>query len=336
MSKKISWILRKGAERIAINVTDGWVKLTDILNSDLLDDMSDRTEARLMTIVKESNDQKLRYEIKETSDGVLLRALRKAERKKPDEPPAQVDKGDGFLKKTTELRGDAPAFVPKGEAALATPMSPTAAYGFPSLGYPGFFPYGYSWPYAHPSVPTPAAAAPPADSSSTRFQGRIKSFNAEKGYGFIESAEAFQQYGRDVFLHKALIGDLTVGATVSFTIEASKEGLPRARDVQGSGSGGKSSKGKDSKGKGKGKDGKEGSKGKGKGKEGKDSKDKDEKKQKGKGSKKDKSKDKTDKSEEKAEAEPGEVSTDATAAPTAPEATPAEPAPADAAEAQTS
>merc|ERR1719401_3083587 len=83
ISKKISWILRKGAERIAINVSDGWVKLTDILNCDLLDDMSDRTEAKLMTIVKESNDQKLRYEVKETSDGVLLRALRKSERKKP-------------------------------------------------------------------------------------------------------------------------------------------------------------------------------------------------------------------------------------------------------------
>merc|ERR1712039_332581 len=100
----------------------------------------------------------------------------------------------------------------------------------------------------------------------------IKSFNAEKKYGFIESAEAFQYYGRDVFLHKALMGDLAVGATVSFTVEANKEGMPQARDVQASESGGKASKGK-------------GSKGKGKGKEGKDSKDKDEKKEKGKGRK---------------------------------------------------
>merc|ERR1719401_1870161 len=323
ISKKISWILRKGAERVAINVSDGWVKVTDILNCDLLDDMSDRTEAKLMTIVKESNVQKLRYEIKESSDGVLLRALSKAERKKPDEAPAQMEKSE---KKTSELRGDAPAFVPKGEAALAASMSPTAAYGYPSMSYPGFFPYGYSWPYAYPSVPTPAAAAPPADSSSTRFQGRIKSFNAEKGYGFIESAEAFQCYGRDVFLHKSLIGDFTVGAAVSFTVEVSKEGFPRARDIQGAGSVGKASKGKGSKGKGKGKDGKEG----------KDSKDKDEKKQKGKGNKKDNSKEKSGKSEEKAEAEPGKVSTDASPAAAAPEATPAEPAPADAAEAQKS
>merc|ERR1712217_866350 len=144
------------------------------------------------------------------------------------------------------------------------------------MGYPGFFAYGYPWPYAYPS--TTAAAAPPADSSNTRFQGRIKSFNAEKGYGFIESAEAFQCYGRDVFLHKSLIGDLTVGAAVSFTVEVSKEGFPQARDIQGAGSGGKASKGKGSKGKGKGKAGKQG----------KDSKGKDERKEKGKGNEKEK------------------------------------------------
>jgi cold shock CspA family protein len=327
MSKKISWILRKGAERIALPVNDGWVKLADILTCDLLEDMSDRTEARLMSIVKDSNEQKLRYEIKETSDGVLLRALSKAERKKPEDTPAPAEKSE---KTTSELRGDAPAFVPKAEAA-ATPMSPTAGYGYPSFGYPGFMPYGYPWPYGgYPSVPTPAAATPAADPSSTRFQGRIKSFNAEKGYGFIESAEAFQYYGRDVFLHKALIGDLAVGAVVSFTVESNKEGFPQARDITGSGSGGgkgSKGKGKDSKGKGKGKEGKEG----------KGSKDKDDKKEKGKG-KKDKKENsgKSEDKKEKAEAETGEVSTDASPAPAAPEATPAETAPADAAEAQKS
>merc|ERR1712048_1091257 len=83
-------------------------------------------------------------------------------------------------------------------------------------------------------------------SADRRFTGVIKSFNAEKGYGFIESAEAYSFYQRDVFLHKALIGNLSVGATVTFTVEVNKEGMPQARDIKGTGgtSGGGKGKGK--------------------------------------------------------------------------------------------
>merc|ERR1712187_306227 len=70
------------------------------------------------------------------------------------------------------------------DAAPAAPMSPTAAFGYPSMGYPGFFPPygGMPFPYGYPSMP---AAAP-------------------AGYD-AASAEAYQY-----FLQKAM-GDLAGG-----------------------------------------------------------------------------------------------------------------------------
>merc|ERR1719245_1652451 len=64
-----------------------------------------------------------------------------------------------------------------------------------------------------------------------RMQGRIKSFNAKQGFGFIESPEAHAMFGRDIFLHKAQIGDLKVGTVVTFTVESNKQGMPQARNL---------------------------------------------------------------------------------------------------------
>merc|ERR1719277_2744088 len=123
-----------------------------------------------------------------------------------------------------------------------------------SMGFPG-------WPQA----------LPPG-----KFQGRIKSYNAEKGFGFIDCTQTYVQYQRDVFLHRAQVGDLQVGDIVVFSCEVNAQGMPQAQDVQAidamgypgprSGGGGGKSKGKGGKGeKGKGKGGEKG-KGKGKGK----------------------------------------------------------------------
>lgn len=64
-----------------------------------------------------------------------------------------------------------------------------------------------------------------------RFRGRIKSFNAKQGFGFIENSEAHAFFGRDVFLHKAQIGDLKVGTEVTYSVEMNKQGMPQARDL---------------------------------------------------------------------------------------------------------
>merc|ERR1719456_938692 len=73
-------------------------------------------------------------------------------------------------------------------------------------------------------MPGPGAA-------TGRFQGRIKSFNVQKGFGFIECPEAHQIYGRDVFLHKAQIGQFQIGSNVSFAVEMNKTNMPQARDL---------------------------------------------------------------------------------------------------------
>jgi len=67
------------------------------------------------------------------------------------------------------------------------------------------------------------------------YQGTIKSFNLNKGYGFISCPELLDKHGCDVFMHRnqffACSGDLSVGESVIFRIELSKHGKPQARDL---------------------------------------------------------------------------------------------------------
>merc|ERR1712232_511294 len=51
-----------------------------------------------------------------------------------------------------------------------------------------------------------------------RFTGIVKSYNVEKGYGFISCAESYAMYNIDVFLHKSQLGDFGVGDQVSFQV----------------------------------------------------------------------------------------------------------------------
>merc|ERR1719223_909750 len=67
--------------------------------------------------------------------------------------------------------------------------------------------------------------------SMGRLSGRVKSFNAKQGFGFIECPQIHAMYGRDVFLHKAQIGDLKVGTELTFGVEPNKQGMPQARDI---------------------------------------------------------------------------------------------------------
>merc|ERR1719324_690838 len=78
-----------------------------------------------------------------------------------------------------------------------------------------------------------------------QYSGRIKSYNPKQGYGFLDCPEAHQAFGRDVFIHKAQMGELlgrfvgpgtkldpkTLKMNVQFSVEINKSGMPQARDV---------------------------------------------------------------------------------------------------------
>jgi len=72
---------------------------------------------------------------------------------------------------------------------------------------------------------------PPPGAGPGRFMGHIKSFNVKQGYGFIDCPEARVHFGRDVFLHRRLMGDLEEGDQVTFTVEPNEKGMPQARDI---------------------------------------------------------------------------------------------------------
>merc|ERR1719262_799372 len=77
------------------------------------------------------------------------------------------------------------------------------------------------------------------------FNGRIKSYNPKQGYGFLDCPDAHMAFGRDVFIHKAQMGELlgrfvgpgtkldpkTLKMNVGFSVEINKSGMPQARDV---------------------------------------------------------------------------------------------------------
>jgi len=297
ISKKISWILRQGAKVAGVaQDSEGWVVVTDLLNAEILSGFDMNI---INKVIIDSNSRKLRYELKETPHGTMVRAYTKEERRERQAASGSIGAMPDERAITGQLRDSAPAYVPSAtsQGMAATPGAwPQAGYGMPTAGT------DYGWPGAgfNPMMnwhlmnswmswqSQAAAAAQPG-----RLAGRIKSFNAEKGFGFIECAHTFAQYNRDVFLHKAQIGDVPVGSFVSFTCEVNKQGMPQAKEVAtigpppapgakgaigGKGAkGGKGEEGKGKKGKGKGKDKDEGGKGKkGKGKKGKEQKEGDE------------------------------------------------------------
>merc|ERR1711988_803107 len=49
---------------------------------------------------------------------------------------------------------------------------------------------------------TQTAMGAPVALSNQTFTGTVKSFNQEKGWGFIVSPEAKAKFGKDMFLHK--------------------------------------------------------------------------------------------------------------------------------------
>merc|ERR1719330_1864731 len=91
-------------------------------------------------------------------------------------------------------------------------------------------PHGYPPPPMPPGWPGGPPGMPPLPPG--RYQGRIKTFNSKHGFGFIDCPPAYDQWKRDVFIHKQQMGDLSVGNDITFEIRSNKDGHPQARDVR--------------------------------------------------------------------------------------------------------
>jgi len=76
-----------------------------------------------------------------------------------------------------------------------------------------------------------AAAAAVAPASDKEYTGQVKSISNKNGYGFITCSETKAAYGRDVFVDAALLPDIEVKSKVTFTVELSEKGHPRASKV---------------------------------------------------------------------------------------------------------
>jgi len=66
-----------------------------------------------------------------------------------------------------------------------------------------------------------------------RFRGRIKSFNAEKGFGFIVCEDLQKNgYTQDVFLHSHQVAGCQAGQPVQFTAFMNEKDQPQAKDLE--------------------------------------------------------------------------------------------------------
>merc|ERR1740121_1408460 len=64
------------------------------------------------------------------------------------------------------------------------------------------------------------------------YTGMVKSYNGEKGFGFIACAETYAQFGSDVFMHKDQVQGINIGDSVKFTLRLSIKGQPQAKDLE--------------------------------------------------------------------------------------------------------
>lgn len=71
------------------------------------------------------------------------------------------------------------------------------------------------------------------DVGGKSFNGKIKQYSDEKGWGFITCDQTHKLFGKDMFVHKREFGGhfLKVGDLVTFSVEFSKDNRPEAKNV---------------------------------------------------------------------------------------------------------
>jgi len=67
-----------------------------------------------------------------------------------------------------------------------------------------------------------------------RYTGHLGHVNQQKGYGFISSPDAMEDFGKDVFVSMNELGKIKSGDQVTFTVITNKDQKPQARLLEGS------------------------------------------------------------------------------------------------------
>jgi len=73
-----------------------------------------------------------------------------------------------------------------------------------------------------------------AEETASIYTGTVKSFNAERGWGFVTSEELQQTFGKDIFLHRRDLEDNyqpTTGEEIQFCVEIDDGGQPVAKNA---------------------------------------------------------------------------------------------------------
>lgn len=84
--------------------------------------------------------------------------------------------------------------------------------------------------------------APSRAFTERRARGKVKQYNRQSGFGFIECPELHAVFGKDVFVHAKQLASFEVGADVTFAVVLNKDNKPQAVDLltlDGKGSDGK-------------------------------------------------------------------------------------------------
>jgi len=73
-----------------------------------------------------------------------------------------------------------------------------------------------------------------AEESSSVYSGTVKSFNAERGWGFVTSEELHQTFGKDIFLHRRDLEESylpSTGEEIQLCVEIDDGGQPVAKNA---------------------------------------------------------------------------------------------------------
>jgi len=130
------------------------------------------------------------------------------------------------------LSAAAPVFVPATAHAGATAVAePAVAEVDPNSAEGSIM---AALPTVHRQLLRGGFVDPLTGEYQSYYLGRLKSFNRQSGYGFIECPEAFSDWGSDVFIHHHEMPDSqrwNQGQPVEFAITTNYRGQPQATDT---------------------------------------------------------------------------------------------------------